>query len=205
MRRHPRRVWPQRRLCFYSSTYSGKFWPNRYPSPVIHYQPSAQRCELTSVLVRYGCFIDTNQFTVVSEIFPSHIRGQAVGIAMCGLFLADTLWLELQPTAQGAIGWKYYLVFACLGIVHMVFLYFFLPEVSHMVRTRFTLPLCLSHPTLRWTNSPRVACELTLSSSMTRHLASPSKRLISSSASRQLATLTNNWVLLKLPTYPQLQ
>ncbi|KAI1624494.1 general substrate transporter [Exophiala viscosa] len=77
-------------------------------------------------VVGYGTCIDPNQFTVVSEIFPSHLRGQAVGISLCGLFLADTLWLELQPTAEGAIGWKYYLVFACLGMVHTIFLYLIL-------------------------------------------------------------------------------
>ncbi|KAH0831568.1 putative MFS sugar transporter [Fonsecaea pedrosoi] len=78
----------------------------------------------------YGTFIDPNTFTVVSEIFPTHIRGQAVGISLCGLFLCDTLWLELLPTAQAAIGWKYYLVFMCLGIVHTVVQYFFLPETA---------------------------------------------------------------------------
>jgi hypothetical protein len=49
---------------------------------------------------------------------------------MACLFLADTLWLDLAATAQAKIGWKYYLVFLCLGIVHFVFLWFKLPEVS---------------------------------------------------------------------------
>ncbi len=53
------------------------------------------------------------------------------GIAMSGLFLADTLWLQLASTAMATIGWKYYLVFLCLGVVHTIYLYFKLPEVRH--------------------------------------------------------------------------
>ena len=48
---------------------------------------------------------------------------------MSGLFLADTLWLQLASTAMATIGWKYYLVFLCLGVVHTIYLYFKLPEV----------------------------------------------------------------------------
>lgn len=44
--------------------------------------------------------------------------------------MADTLWLELASTAMATIGWKYYLVFLCLGVVHTIYLYFRLPEVS---------------------------------------------------------------------------
>jgi predicted MFS family arabinose efflux permease len=81
-------------------------------------------------LFSYGLCIDPNQFTVVAEIFPAHLRTQAVSIAVTAIFLSDVLWLELEPTAQAHIGWKYYLVFACLGLAHTVYLYFYLPEVS---------------------------------------------------------------------------
>ena len=67
---------------------------------------------------------------MVAEIFPAHLRTQAVSIAVTAVFLSDVLWLELEPTAQARIGWKYYLVFACLGLAHTVYLYFYLPEVS---------------------------------------------------------------------------
>lgn len=53
------------------------------------------------------------------------------GLAVSGLFLADTLWLQLASTAMATIGWKYYLVFLCLGVVHTIFLYFKLPEVRN--------------------------------------------------------------------------
>ena len=74
--------------------------------------------------------IDVNQFTVATEIFPSHLRSQASSIAISGIFLVDCLWLDLQTTALAKIGWKYYLVFLCLGLVHTIHLYFYLPEVS---------------------------------------------------------------------------
>ncbi|OQV03232.1 hypothetical protein CLAIMM_08301 [Cladophialophora immunda] len=78
----------------------------------------------------YGSMIDVNQFTVISEIFPSHLRGEAASISIGSLLLVDVLWLELQPVASRTIGWKYYLVFAAMGIAHTVYLYFFLPETS---------------------------------------------------------------------------
>jgi hypothetical protein len=85
----------------------------------------------------YGSMIDVNQFTVISEIFPSHIRGEAACISIGSLLLVDVLWLELQPVASRTIGWKYYLVFAAMGIAHTVYLYFFLPEVSRQCCLEF--------------------------------------------------------------------
>lgn len=89
----------------------------------------------------YGLFIDVNQFTVAAEIFPVHLRSQAVSIASTSVFLSDVLWLELEPTAQERIGWKYYLVFACLGLAHTVYLYFYLPEVSGSLNTHLLFKL----------------------------------------------------------------
>lgn len=43
--------------------------------------------------------------------------------------MADLLWLNLLPTATATIGWKYYLVFVSLAVVHTVYLIFYLPEV----------------------------------------------------------------------------
>jgi hypothetical protein len=64
---------------------------------------------------------------------------------MACLFLVDTLWLDLASTAMATIGWKYYLIFLCLGIVHLVFFYFKLPEVrwplSHFEPLNFDLTI----------------------------------------------------------------
>ena len=43
--------------------------------------------------------------------------------------LTDLLWLQLAPTASAKIGWKYYLVFVCLTVVHTIYYWFRLPEV----------------------------------------------------------------------------
>jgi predicted MFS family arabinose efflux permease len=77
----------------------------------------------------YGAFIDVNQYTVATEIFPSHLRSQGSSYSLAALFLTDVLWVDLAATAQATIGWKYYLVFLCLGIVHLIHLWFKLPEV----------------------------------------------------------------------------
>lgn len=78
----------------------------------------------------YGAFIDVNQYTVATEIFPSHLRSQGSSYSLAAFFLTDVLWVDLAATAQATIGWKYYLVFLCLGIVHLVHLWFKLPETS---------------------------------------------------------------------------
>jgi hypothetical protein len=77
----------------------------------------------------YGAFIDVNQYTVATEIFPSHLRSQGSSYSLAAFFLTDVLWVDLAATAQATIGWKYYLVFLCLGIVHLIHLWFKLPEV----------------------------------------------------------------------------
>ncbi|KAJ4244004.1 hypothetical protein NW762_014617 [Fusarium torreyae] len=81
-------------------------------------------------VVCYNSFIDLNQFTIATEIFPTHIRNQASAIAISGLFLSDILWLNLLPTATATIGWKYYLVFVCLAVVHSIYLIFRLHETA---------------------------------------------------------------------------
>ncbi|KEF51066.1 uncharacterized protein A1O9_12882 [Exophiala aquamarina CBS 119918] len=78
----------------------------------------------------YTCFIEVNCWTVATEIFPSHLRPQGTGIAIAALMLTDLLWLQLAPTAQSTIGWKYYIVFIVLTAAHAVYFYFELPEAS---------------------------------------------------------------------------
>lgn len=78
----------------------------------------------------YNAFVDLNQFTIATEVFPTHVRNQGSAIAISGLFLADILWLNLLPTATASIGWKYYLVFVCLCVVHTIHIFFKLPDVS---------------------------------------------------------------------------
>ncbi|OCT49367.1 Sugar transporter family protein [Cladophialophora carrionii] len=83
-------------------------------------------------VIAYGGLIDINQFTAVTEIFPSYLRSEATSYSVSAIFLMDVLWLQLAPTAQASIGWKYYLVFVCLGLAHTVHIYFFLPDANGM-------------------------------------------------------------------------
>ncbi|OIW32831.1 general substrate transporter [Coniochaeta ligniaria NRRL 30616] len=78
----------------------------------------------------YACFIDVNCWTVATEVFPTHLRSQGAGIAMSFLMSADLLWLQLSGTATATIGWKYYIVFIALTFVHIIHLWFRLPETS---------------------------------------------------------------------------
>jgi hypothetical protein len=64
-------------------------------------------------------------------------------VAISGLFLADILWLNLLPTATANIGWKYYLVFVCLAVVHTIYLVFKLPEVCAISQAPHELILTL--------------------------------------------------------------
>jgi hypothetical protein len=82
-----------------------------------------------NVIYSYGAFIDVNQYTVTTEIFPSHLRSQGSSYSLAAFFLTDVLWVDLAATAQASIGWKYYLVFLCLGTVHLIHLWYKLPEV----------------------------------------------------------------------------
>jgi predicted MFS family arabinose efflux permease len=67
---------------------------------------------------------------VAAEVFPSHLRADGTAISIALVTAADILWLQLAPTAASTIGWKYYLVFIALGIVHIIYFWFKLPEVS---------------------------------------------------------------------------
>lgn len=95
-------------------------------------KPTTRILLLTKFINSYDPFIDLNQFTIATEIFPTHIRNQASAVAISGLFLANILWLNLLPTATANIGWKYYLVFVCLAVVHTIYLIFYLPEVCEI-------------------------------------------------------------------------
>jgi hypothetical protein len=80
----------------------------------------------------FGCFIDPNQFTLVSEIFPSHLRSMGMGIGISGYYLINLLWTQVGPVAIANVGWHFYVTFVVLGICHIIFLYFFLPDTTNL-------------------------------------------------------------------------
>ena len=86
----------------------------------------------------HGICIDPIVWVVAAEVFPTHLRGQGAAISMSAVFLVDVLWLQLAPTATATIGWKYYLVFIALGVVHSIFFWFKLPEASVSTQSAWT-------------------------------------------------------------------
>jgi len=80
-------------------------------------------------LTRYGICLDQNLFTIVTEIFPNHLRSLASCISISSFFLAEVLWLISAPYAIAAINWKFYLIFVIIGCFDVVYVYFLIPEV----------------------------------------------------------------------------
>ncbi|KAK5189082.1 hypothetical protein LTR96_011242 [Exophiala xenobiotica] len=78
----------------------------------------------------WSTFVDAAQFLYVSEIFPTHIRSQGMGVSMCGLYLADIILLVAGPIALNNIGWKFFLVLIIPTAFHIVFVYFMCPETK---------------------------------------------------------------------------
>jgi hypothetical protein len=80
-------------------------------------------------------FSNVDQYTIAAEIFPSHPRSQGSSYSLAAFFLTDVLWVDAAAIAQAKIGcgWKYYLIFLYLGIVHLVYLGFKILEscISH--------------------------------------------------------------------------
>lgn len=66
----------------------------------------------------------------MGEIFPSHIRTKGIAIAQIVIQLYS-VWITMaQPTAQKAIGYKFYLLFVVFGTLGGIVLYWYLPETK---------------------------------------------------------------------------
>ncbi|KAH0841219.1 putative MFS sugar transporter [Fonsecaea pedrosoi] len=97
---------------------------NKYAVPAVTF--------LYITALPFGACLDNNQFTVVSEIFPNHLRTLASCLCISGLYLMQTLWLNVAPTAMNTISWKFYLVFIILSFCGAIHVYFFLPETKNV-------------------------------------------------------------------------
>jgi len=78
----------------------------------------------------YGFFIDAASFIYSSEIYPTNIRARGMAMATFTYFAACVTYVTPGATAIANIGWKYFLVFACLTAVSIVVIYFFYPETN---------------------------------------------------------------------------
>lgn len=84
----------------------------------------------TSFVFFYGFFIDAASFVYSSEVFPTNIRSRGVALATSTYFLACITFVTPGATAIATIGWRYFLVFACLTLVTVIVIYFFFPETK---------------------------------------------------------------------------
>ena len=70
---------------------------------------------------------------VLSEIYPSAIRGKAMALSVEVNFMAKFLIQLLFPTVQELLGWSgSFLMFACFGLVGLFFIGIFVPETKGM-------------------------------------------------------------------------
>ncbi|ORX99796.1 MFS sugar transporter [Clohesyomyces aquaticus] len=78
----------------------------------------------------YGLFIDAASFIYSSEIYPTNIRSEGVALATFTYFAACITFVTPGATAIANIGYKYFVIFACLTVVSIIVIYFMYPETK---------------------------------------------------------------------------
>lgn len=84
--------------------------------------------QIADKLYSYGSCIDATTYVYVSEIFPTHLRARGLSFGVAILFLSTIAYLEAAPTAFAQVGWKYYLLFIILTIIHIPLIWYLFPE-----------------------------------------------------------------------------
>ncbi|KOS38620.1 hypothetical protein ACN38_g10554 [Penicillium nordicum] len=69
-------------------------------------------------------------FLYASEVAPLSLRTTINGIGSSLYWALSVLIAEVTPIAFNAIGWKYFLIFACLNFVMIPIIYLFYPETA---------------------------------------------------------------------------
>lgn len=114
----------------------------------------------------YGGSMDASSYVYCSEIFPTSIRAQGLGISVAGLFASTLLYTQVAPVAFQQVGWHYYLVFIILPLSGVGFLAYFLPETKGLaleeIAAKFgdEVAVDISH----LTDEERIALDQSLSS-----------------------------------------
>ncbi|KAF2016671.1 general substrate transporter [Aaosphaeria arxii CBS 175.79] len=78
----------------------------------------------------YGLFIDAASFIYSAEILPTNIRSSGVAMATFTYFAACITFVTPGATAIANIGYKYFVIFACLTVVSIAVIYFMYPETK---------------------------------------------------------------------------
>lgn len=69
-------------------------------------------------------------FMYAGEIAPLSIRHKVAALGACANWLFNFLIAEASPTALDNIGYKYYIIYACISAVAFVSFYTFYPETK---------------------------------------------------------------------------
>ena len=69
-------------------------------------------------------------FLYASEVAPVHLRAAVCGISTAASWLFNFLVVEITPVAFNNLGWKYFLVYACINTICVPIVYFFYPETA---------------------------------------------------------------------------
>jgi predicted MFS family arabinose efflux permease len=85
---------------------------------------------MSSFVFFYGLFIDAASFIYSSEIYPTNIRSRGVALATFTYFTACITFVTPGATAISNIGYKYFVIFACLSVVSIIVIYFMYPETK---------------------------------------------------------------------------
>ena len=72
-------------------------------------------------------------YIYASEIWPSEVRAVGVAVSISGQWIASILFLQSAPTAFANIGYRFYIVFIVCTVVFGFIVYFWFPEVSHVL------------------------------------------------------------------------
>jgi len=81
-------------------------------------------------------------WTLLSEIYPTEIRGKAMALSVEVNFFAKFLTQFSFPIVQGILGWgTTFLVFACIILLGLLFIIFMVPETKGMSLEEIQLKL----------------------------------------------------------------
>ncbi|RAX20771.1 MULTISPECIES: MFS transporter [unclassified Actinomyces] len=89
------------------------------------------------VLIIVSLFVFAKQsgtvsWVIVAEIFPSKIRGTAVGLAIGALWIANAIVAAVFPIMMEGLGGALtYLIFAAVNVVSLIFYIKFVPETKY--------------------------------------------------------------------------
>ncbi|KFY96026.1 hypothetical protein V500_02588 [Pseudogymnoascus sp. VKM F-4518 (FW-2643)] len=79
-------------------------------------------------LAFYAVGIDVGTYVYLGEMFPNHIRVKGVGLSLASLNVTAAIYLSITGVALESIGWKFFMIFAAITFVGMVWVAIFLPE-----------------------------------------------------------------------------